>query len=667
MKIKSFTQKIVIGFLAVLLLMVILASVSYHAFTKMERLSQELNQMLLLDMFLDESMGSHRKWMNDLAQTFLLNRKFQGSLDPHKCEFGKWYHSFQSSDDKIMEIHKKIDKPHHILHESAKQILDLLYEPGRQRDIAHLLDEEKNEHMLWFFTFSRVMEKQEKIPLAFLEMRSCSIDRLYESFSAGDGKGMVYLQPLRKSHQRLHELSQQAIHLAQQGRWKEAKRLYSQDIRLANKDVLDYFFRLDILVHQRIKGNQQAREIYARLTIPAMEELQHLVDQIRSSLMARIGRLENEYQQVAGRSKKFIVWATLFVISLAILCSLLIPPGLTRPIRHLTQFANRIASGGDLSETIRIENQDEIGQLASSFNRMIQALRKSREELEEWGKTLEKKVETRTRDLKDAYRQLEMTQGQLVQSSKLASIGELAAGMAHEINNPMTVIVGYSELLLDEVTPGTENHVYVQGILEAGQRISMIIRNLLTFARQGTQERSRASIPVLIDRALSFMEKRMEKDGIRIERDYEPGLPDIYVRMGQLGQVFLNLIINARDALLEKSETASGDFAKVLKVQVRKVEENDIPAIRITFRDTGAGIKPENLSRVFDPFFTTKREDKGTGLGLSISYGIIKDHQGSIRVESREGEYTMFTIDLPANQISSCSKERGEHERHSLN
>ena len=120
--------------------------------------------------------------------------------------------------------------------------------------------------------------------------------------------------------------------------------------------------------------------------------------------------------------------------------------------------------GAASSETIQIKNRDEIGQLASSFNRMIQALRKSREELEEWGKTLEKKVESRTKDLKDACQKLEMTQAQLVQSSKLASIGELAAGMAHEINNPMNVIIGYAELLLDEIEPDTESYAYAQGI-----------------------------------------------------------------------------------------------------------------------------------------------------------------------------------------------------------
>ena len=185
------------------------------------------------------------------------------------------------------------------------------------------------------------------------------------------------------------------------------------------------------------------------------------------------------------------------------------------------------------------------------------------------------------------------------------------------------------------------------------------------------------------------MQRRLEKENIRIERNYESDIPNLCLPGGLMEQVFLNLIINARDALLEKSETRSGlrsetrsemgsevreemrsemrsetasevreeYFEKVLQIQVRKIQENQSQMVRITFRDTGAGIKPENLNRVFDPFFTTKREDKGTGLGLSISYGIIKDRQGNITVESREGEFTLFTIDLPINQTCLRSQE----------
>ncbi|MEW5800574.1 MAG: ATP-binding protein [bacterium] len=647
MKIRSFTQKIVISFLTVLLLIAALASVSYHAFIRMERLSEELNQMLLLDMFLDESMGFHRKWMNDLAQVFLLDRKFQGNLDPSKCEFGKWHRSFEPPDAEIAELHKGIEKPHRILHESAREILSLIYTPGLERELAHHLEDQKNAYLSWLLTLSKAIGNKDKNLLASCEKITYSFDQLYDGFAEGDEKGISGLQALEEFRRCLSSTTRQVFQLARQDRWKEADRIYRQDILPVNEKFLECFSALEKLIHQRIDGNRRAREIFASHTMPAMEDLQQLVDRIRIKLMGRIDKMEKEYTRVVRRSKTFIVWSIVLIFSLAVLYSILIPQSLTRPIKHLTQFANRIATEGDLSETIEISNRDEIGQLASSFNRMVQALRKSREELEEWGKTLEKKVESRTKDLKDAYQKLETANAHLIQSSKLASIGELAAGMAHEINNPMNIVIGYAELLLDEVTPDTESSTYIQGILEAGQRVSVIIKNLLIFARQGKQEYSSFSVHALIDHALSFVQRLLEKEGIRIERNYEHDLPLLYVRGSQLEQVFLNLIMNAKDALLDKAEKKGETFDKVLKIQARRVQENQVPMVRITFRDTGAGIKPENLNRVFDPFFTTKREDRGTGLGLSISYGIIKDHQGSIRVESREGEFTEFTVDLP--------------------
>ena len=659
MKITSFSQKIIISFLTVLLLMIALALVSYRAFIKMERLSEKLNRTLLLDMFLDESVSHHRKWMNDLAQTFLLNRKFQGSLNPHQCEFGKWYEAFEPPDRKSRQIYSRIDRPHHILHESAREILSLLYGSGHQRDIAHLMEVARSRYIVQMMGLGEVIEKKGEKPLSSLDGLLSLFNEIYQSFSASDQQGIAIVRSLQKLHQSLDSSLSQVYRLAQQGRWMEAKRFYDHEILPAHEEFLAHFARLDELVHQRVENNRKARQIYAQRTVPAMEELQELIEQLRSHFMNQVADLESEYYKVAKWSKNFILYSTLFIIFLTILYSFLIPQSLVKPIRQLTEFANRIATEGELSETIQLKNQDEIGQLASSFNRMIHALRKSQEELEEWGKKLEKKVNERTQALKSAYQQLEKAQAQLVQSSKLASIGELAAGMAHEINNPMNVIVGYSELLLDEIGPGTQTHAYVRGILEASQRISTIIRNLLTFARQGAQEQSQVSIPTLLDQALSFIERRLARDGIRIERDYEPGLPNICARGGQLGQVFLNLIINARDAILEKAGAAGEDFDKVLNIQARKIQKDQMATIQIRFRDSGVGIKPENISRVFDPFFTTKREGKGTGLGLSISYGIIKDHQGNIQVESREGEGTTFTIELPiilSKSDDSCSK-----------
>lgn len=249
-------------------------------------------------------------------------------------------------------------------------------------------------------------------------------------------------------------------------------------------------------------------------------------------------------------------------------------------------------------------------------------------------------------DLKLAYKNLKSTQAQLIQSSRLASMGVLAAGVAHEINNPMNTIINYAGFLEDELDAGTDQADYVQGILKEGQRIINIVKDLLAFARADKQEHTPCRITDIINASLEFMNVYIAKDGINIKTSFSPHMPEIRCKFNQLQQVFINLILNSRDALNEKYPDP--DKNKVILIDVKTIEKEGVLFVRIVFRDKGIGIPNENLDKIFDPFFTTKRADKGTGLGLSISYGIIADHKGSIKVESREGEHTTFIIDLPA-------------------
>jgi signal transduction histidine kinase len=251
-------------------------------------------------------------------------------------------------------------------------------------------------------------------------------------------------------------------------------------------------------------------------------------------------------------------------------------------------------------------------------------------------------------DLKQAYQDLQSTQTQLIQSSRLASMGVLAAGIAHEINNPINSIINFAGLLQDEVKPGTEPAEYVQWILKEGQRIINIVRNLLSFARSDKQEHNLCIITEIIDTSIAFTKSYLARDDIKIQSSYEPDLPRIRAKSSQLEQVFINLIINARDALNEKYPKPNEN--KIIKIEVKSLEKDGIPYIRILFRDNGNGIDKESLDKIFDPFFTTKTVGKGTGLGLSISYGIIADHKGSIEVTSQKGLHTSFTIDLPAEK-----------------
>lgn len=257
-----------------------------------------------------------------------------------------------------------------------------------------------------------------------------------------------------------------------------------------------------------------------------------------------------------------------------------------------------------------------------------------------------REIQNLIHNLKQAYKELQSTQSQLIQSSKLASMGVLAAGVAHEIINPMNAIINYADLIRDDPDHETDSASYIEGILHEGERITNIVQNLLAFARVDKQDSSPCHIPDIINVSLAFMDAYLAINGIKVQTSYDPYLPRITAKCSQLEQVFINLILNARDALNEKYPHANGN--KLIQIEVRNITKEGSPYLRVLFSDNGIGIGQENLDKVFDPFFTTKRSDKGTGLGLSVSYGIIADLKGSIEVKSLSGKQTTFVIDLPA-------------------
>jgi signal transduction histidine kinase len=239
----------------------------------------------------------------------------------------------------------------------------------------------------------------------------------------------------------------------------------------------------------------------------------------------------------------------------------------------------------------------------------------------------------------------EILQQQMQQAAKLASLGELAAGVAHEINNPMTGIINYAQLLYDRAPQNDEKQFLLQGILRESDRVSKIVHNLLAFARQQPQEQGWASLGEILDASLHLIGHRLRQDGVTLICEIAPDLPPLKCRSQQIEQVFINLLSNAHHALNEKY---SGYHEyKTLKITAQALQRNGGCLLRTEFHDTGSGIAPEVLPKIFDPFFTTKGRAGGTGLGLSISYGIVKEHQGDIFVESRAGEYTTFVVELP--------------------
>jgi PAS domain S-box-containing protein len=223
-------------------------------------------------------------------------------------------------------------------------------------------------------------------------------------------------------------------------------------------------------------------------------------------------------------------------------------------------------------------------------------------------------------------------------AGRLAAVGEMAAGIAHEINNPLTSVLGFSELLLEQDLP-EKARKHAQFIAEGSRRVSEIIKRLLTFARQDKPLRKPVDINQLIDNTLMLRSYVLQTAGITVQKNYDPELPRISADPGQLQQVFMNLIVNAEQAI--KSERGRGSLC------VSTSRDND--RLRIVFKDDGPGIQPENMGRLFEPFFTTKGPGEGTGLGLPLSRAIISELGGEIRAESEPGKGAAFIIELPVS------------------
>ncbi|MHB8521212.1 MAG: PAS domain S-box protein [Limisphaerales bacterium] len=243
----------------------------------------------------------------------------------------------------------------------------------------------------------------------------------------------------------------------------------------------------------------------------------------------------------------------------------------------------------------------------------------------------------------------EAMEAQMRQQQKLESIGTLASGVAHEINNPVNGIMNYAQLIQDRLPAGSPLGEYASEILHETQRVTAIVRNLLTFARSDKQSHSRARIADIVEATLSLIRTVIRHDQITLTVDVPTDLPEVICRSQQIQQVIMNLMTNARDALNERYPGHAPD--KLMLVSAHSLEKEGRRWIRVTVEDHGNGILPAIRARMFDPFFTTKPRDRGTGLGLSISHGIVKEHAGQLWFETELGKGTRFHVDLPAVEV----------------
>jgi signal transduction histidine kinase len=371
--------------------------------------------------------------------------------------------------------------------------------------------------------------------------------------------------------------------------------------------------------------------------------------------------------------KNVLIWAALLTSMVVVVLTFWAARQMSIPVKKLTEGARMIA-GGNLSERVSVATRDEIGELAQSFNEMAESLQERSQALLELNRELENKVVERTQELQEshgeverAYEELKETQVQLIQSEKMASLGQLVAGIAHEIKNPLNFIYGNTDFLrryvsnlkellriYEEEDPTRQreavrelkdrvNFEFVLGDLatlidnfeEGAERIHSIIGDLRAFSRLDSDDFRMVDVHEPIELALNLVRQEY-RDRITIHREYGE-LPKIECHSGRLSQVFMNLMSNACQAIV-----GEGD------IWIRTSAGSDQVGVEI--EDSGSGIEANHLHKVFEPFFTTKPVGKGTGLGLSISYGIVQNHKGTISVESPPGKGTSFRIELPVKQ-----------------
>ncbi len=323
-----------------------------------------------------------------------------------------------------------------------------------------------------------------------------------------------------------------------------------------------------------------------------------------------------------------------FVVAISFLLCLILYNFVTKPISLLVDGMNKL-SRGDMDYRINLNTKDEIGMLANSFNSMVDELKQYRDKMENWTKNLEEEVQKKTAEIVRA-------QEQLINAEKLASLGRMAAGVAHELNSPLTGIVTFAHLMAKRIPPENAQDVEdLKVIIDQAERCSKIVRGLLGFSRKTASEKAHVDMNTLIENTLSMVRNQAKFYNIAFDVRLDKSIPEVNADPNQIQQVFLNLLINAADAMEEKGR---------ITISSRMVEDGADRFVELEFTDTGPGIPEEIRSKVFEPFFTTKPAGKGTGLGLAVSYGIIKKHEGQIFVKSEPGHGASFFIRLPVNK-----------------
>lgn len=347
------------------------------------------------------------------------------------------------------------------------------------------------------------------------------------------------------------------------------------------------------------------------------------------------------------RRSRLLIWfyIGLNVLVLVIFGNFLLSRIVIRPIKRMVKIADHFEES-DLFSMMSRGERNEIAHLTVALNRMLKRLAENKERLE-----------ADIRSLEAANLELKQAREEVVRSEKLSSLGRLAAGVAHEVGNPIGAVLGYTNLLVDHVADNAEATDYLGRIEKEVTRINAIVRELLDFSRPSPSESAPLDVNALVTESTSFLARQSLMASIKIETELEQDIGMVWADANQLKQVLINLMLNARDAMEEGGGSLIIFSRRVTpKTNGTSSDRHLTDFIEISVSDTGKGLATTELDKIFDPFYTTKPPGKGTGLGLAISLRIIEAFGGSIRVESTEGKGSTFTVELPVWEPNHDSK-----------
>ncbi len=425
----------------------------------------------------------------------------------------------------------------------------------------------------------------------------------------------------------------------------EIKRTVFQDLQYKSQDIgTATIFQDDLRISTNVKNGDGSRAIGTRVSeevynqvvtdgqpyigrayvvnnwyITAYEPIKNINHQIIGILY--VGILEQKYVDIKQQTLFTFLAITLAGALVSMVLAYFISKSISKPINKLVSASGEVARG-NLETRVEINSNDELGELADTFNTMATALKERDEKLKEF------------------------TKKKIMESERLALIGQLSANVAHELNNPLQGIVTYSHLLLEDLPPNDPAKDSIEKIVIQANRSRDIIRGLLDFSRQRKPDKTLCDVNNVLKECVSLLEKQALFQNVLITQSLDENLPMTIIDPSQIERVFINIIVNAADAMDGKGK---------LNLTTRFNQADHY--IEVEFNDTGHGIAKENLDKIFDPFFTTKDTGHGVGLGLAISFGIIKEHNGVLSVESEVGKGTTFIVRLPVTSEEESKKD----------